>query len=92
MRQPSDLKHTEQFTVQLGERGRMVLPALIRHRLGLREGDELILTVAGDFIIQLASRRYLARRFKGIYQRPSSKKSVVNEFIAERRREAKHEH
>jgi AbrB family looped-hinge helix DNA binding protein len=87
MKETPDPEVGKQFTVELGDRGRVVLPAPVRRQLGLREGDELILTVAEGSIIQLASRRRLARKFRGVYQRLASRKSLVNELILGRRKE-----
>jgi len=36
---------TEKYRLQLGERGRIVLPARVRERLKLNPGDRLVLIV-----------------------------------------------
>jgi AbrB family looped-hinge helix DNA binding protein len=68
MKQLFDSDNNSQFTVELGDRGRLVLPAPVRNYLGLKEGDELILTVSEDAIIQLSSRKHLASKFRGLYK------------------------
>jgi AbrB family looped-hinge helix DNA binding protein len=79
------------FTVEIGERGRIVLPAAIRRQLGLAEGDELIVSVLPDKTIRLTSRKTVAANFRGAYKRLSATKSLVDELIADRRKEAKNE-
>ena len=37
--------------VQVGAKGRVVLPAAIRHALGLEEGSELLARLDGDAIV-----------------------------------------
>lgn len=53
--------HTIQFThdsytIHVGNRGRFVLPAEVRHQLDLKEGDRLILTVEQDELCTLSVR------------------------------------
>ncbi|HEY9792463.1 MAG TPA: AbrB/MazE/SpoVT family DNA-binding domain-containing protein [Candidatus Obscuribacterales bacterium] len=91
------MAHNEQFsepkdyTVEVGARGRIVLPAEIRRNLGLAEGDELIISVLPDQTMRLASRKALAAKYLGIYKHLSAKKSLVDDLIADRRREAQNE-
>lgn len=42
--------------VRLGRRGQMVLPAQVRHSLGLREGDEILVAVWPDGRVILRPR------------------------------------
>jgi AbrB family looped-hinge helix DNA binding protein len=53
--------------VQLGAKSRIVLPARVRERLCLAEGDRLILRVHLDNTITLFSRREAARRAYGVF-------------------------
>lgn len=48
-------------TVTVGDRGRLVVPADVRHRLGLEEGTVLVLVEAPDGIV-LLTREQLRRR------------------------------
>jgi len=53
------------FAVQVGERGKLVIPAPVRHQLGLEAGTPLTLTVSEDGTITLVSRAALVSRLEG---------------------------
>src|ERR1700687_1638572 len=53
----SDMSHTDNYTVALGERGRIVLPAPLRRRLDLQPGDRLILIVDSNGGFRVVSAR-----------------------------------
>ena len=76
------------YTVHLGDRGRMVLPAEVRRTLGLQAGDRLILTLGPDASIRLVSARRQARDLKGLFKQLSPDRELVKELIQERREEA----
>jgi AbrB family looped-hinge helix DNA binding protein len=76
----------ETFSVRLGERGRLVLPAELRRRAGLDDGEELILIYA-DGVIRLATRRELARAGRGMFANVAAERDLVAELLADRRRE-----
>jgi AbrB family looped-hinge helix DNA binding protein len=59
----------ERYTLHLGNRGRIVLPAKLRHRLDLKVGDQLILTLEEDGSLRLISTREVARRGRGLLRR-----------------------
>jgi AbrB family looped-hinge helix DNA binding protein len=83
------MAHTEgAYQVQLGDRGRLVLPAGLRRRLKLRQGDELLVTLQADGSLRLASARQVVRETRGLYRARTGKRSLVDELIAERRKEA----
>lgn len=79
------------YKIRLGERGRLVLPAAIRKRLGLRAGEYLNLTVGSDGDLQLSSLRQVVRESRGKYGTRAPHRSLVDELIAERRSEARRE-
>lgn len=81
----------EQYSVQLGARGRLVLPARVRKRLGLHDGDRMILMVQPDGSLRLASLRAELKKLQGIYAHIAPGKSLVDELIRERREEARRE-
>jgi AbrB family looped-hinge helix DNA binding protein len=81
--------HRDTFPVQLQDRGRLVLPAEIRKRLSLREGDELVITVEPDTSLRLTSVRQVLREIRGLYKARASHRSLSDELIAERRAEVK---
>lgn len=84
-----DMSHMERFTVQLGERGRLVLPAPLRRALGLHDGDQLVLDVDGD-TIRLAKAREIAAAGRGMFADKAGP-SMVDELLGERRAEARRE-
>ncbi|WP_027881226.1 AbrB/MazE/SpoVT family DNA-binding domain-containing protein [Meiothermus rufus] len=80
-----------QHTIQLGVRGRLVLPAAVRRALGLREGDRLVLRLREDGVIELVGAREVVRESKGLLGRlyPDLKgKALAQELLQDRRREA----
>jgi AbrB family looped-hinge helix DNA binding protein len=81
--------HRDTFPVQLQDRGRLVLPAEIRKRLSLREGDELVITMEPDTSLRLTSVRQVLREIRGLYKARAGNRSLSDELIAERRAEVR---
>jgi AbrB family looped-hinge helix DNA binding protein len=81
----------EHFSITLGERGRLVLPARLRRHLNLQPGDRLIASVDDEGAIRLISARDLAHQLWGLYADVAPGRSLVDELIAERREEARRE-
>ncbi|MGZ8606160.1 MAG: AbrB/MazE/SpoVT family DNA-binding domain-containing protein [Actinomycetota bacterium] len=81
------MTHTTTYSVRLGDRGRLVLPAELRRRAGMREGEELMLIYA-DGVVRLATRRELARAGRGMFAGAAGR-DLVAELIHERREEAR---
>jgi AbrB family looped-hinge helix DNA binding protein len=82
------------YTLHLGNRGRIVLPAEVRHRLDLKEGDRLILMVEAEGSLCLISAQEAARRARGLLRQmlPGlGDRCLSEELIAERRAEAARE-
>jgi AbrB family looped-hinge helix DNA binding protein len=86
------MAHTEiqTYSVRLGDRGRLVLPAELRRRAGLREGQELVLIYANG-VVHLATRQELTRAARGMFSGVGRGRDLVAELIAERREEARRE-
>ncbi len=78
----------EQFALHLGARGRLVLPAPIRKRLGLKEGDRLVLTLEPDGTLRLTSLREQVKKLRGLLKDLAPGRSLVDELIRDRRAEA----
>jgi AbrB family looped-hinge helix DNA binding protein len=74
----------------MGDRGRLVLPAELRHALGISAGDELLARLDGDGV-RIVSRRQLARRSRGLLRATREQRDLVAELLAERRQEAAQE-
>jgi AbrB family looped-hinge helix DNA binding protein len=78
----------EWFPVTLGERGRLVLPARLRKRLNLHQGDRVLLSLDANGAVRLVSAREVARRSRGMFADLAPERSLVDELIAERHAEA----
>lgn len=72
-------------SVVVGPKGRVVIPAAIRHELGLGEGSELVALVENGAVL-LLPRAEVKRRLRGMFAGIGT--SLSAELIAERRREA----
>ena len=67
------------------------MPSALRERLGLREGDRLVMTVQPDGSVSMVSLREAVRRMEGMYAHLAPNRSLVDELVAERREEAHRE-
>ncbi len=81
----------EQYTLNLGARGCLVLPAPLRERLNLKEGDRLVVTVQADNSLCLISLREQVSKLQGVFKDIAPGVSLADELIAERREEARRE-
>lgn len=78
----------EQYTIRAGERGRLVLPVALRKRIGLQEGDQLVVTIEGDNSLRLVSLSQQIKKAQGLFKDIASGISLADELIEERRLEA----
>lgn len=83
--------HTERYSLEVGARGRLVLPAPVRRHLGLEQGDRLVLTVESDGALRLLGARQQARRLRGLLRYPQSKRQLSEGLITDWREEARRE-
>lgn len=74
------------YTVTMGDRGRLVVPAELRERAGLREGRPLVL-VETDAGVVLLTREQLTARVRA----DLTGLDLVDELLAERRAAARDE-
>lgn len=81
----------EPYGVSVAARGRIVLPADVRRALALEEGDRLQLTVEPDGSLRLQSYAAMARSMRGAFRGVAPGRSLADELVAERRREAEAE-
>ena len=78
-------------TAKVFENGRITLPKAMRDQLGIATGDQVTLEVDGDVIKILSTRaRLLAAQAKFMKAFPDDR-SLADELIADRRREAARE-
>ncbi len=90
MNQDQDLH----FTLEIGFKGRVTLPAELRKRANLKDGDKLVITLKENHQLELKSGQAVAKHGRGILHDmlPETKgKKLVDELLAERRKEAKRE-
>lgn len=78
--------------VTVGDRGRLVLPAAVRAELGLKSGSRMLVSAEEDGSVRLRPYRSVADRGRGMLAAlvPDGV-SLVDELLAERRREAARE-
>ena len=82
---------TPSVKVRLGPDGRVVVPAAIRDTLGLKEGDVLFARLEGGEIKLLTPKAAMMRAQAIVRQFIPADVSLVDELIADRRREAARE-
>lgn len=83
MSQAIKLPTTSQ-TVQLGAKGRLVIPSRARRELGLEQGSRLVLTVEGPGVLKLTSAEVAAAECEGLLADLGTDRSLAEELIAER--------
>lgn len=79
-------------TTKMTEGGRIVIPSEIRRRLGFEIGETFNLEIDENNSLRVSSRVQSLRRAQQLFRRHVPEGvAVVDEFIAERRREAESE-
>ncbi|MBS3934195.1 MAG: AbrB/MazE/SpoVT family DNA-binding domain-containing protein [Truepera sp.] len=79
------------YTVQIGVKGRLILPAAVRRALSLSPGDRLLLTVEPDGALKLKAARQVASELRGLFAQRSPERLLSEELIQERREAAQRE-
>jgi AbrB family looped-hinge helix DNA binding protein len=79
------------YGVELGERGRVVIPAEVRQRLDLKEGEKMVLVVLDDGSMKLTPWKTVVENAVGMFAHIDPGVSWTDELIAERRAEAARE-
>lgn len=77
--------------VVVGRKGRVVVPAAIRHELGIGEGSELMARVEGSGIVLEPRSAAIGRLQALVAAAVPEGVSLADELIAERRAEARRE-
>ena len=73
------------------EGGRIVIPAAFRKALGIKTGDEVVITLENDELKVISSRQAVARAQALIRSYIPEGRSLSDELIRERRNESKYE-
>jgi AbrB family looped-hinge helix DNA binding protein len=76
--------------VRVGLQGRIVVPAALRRRLGIKTGDVLV-AHADDGRLVLERREEILAQIRKLFEHIPPGVSLVDELIAERRAEAARE-
>lgn len=78
--------------MKMSDGGRVVIPAEIRHSLGIKEGDTVLFELL-DGEARITSRQAQLQRARALFRRyvPADAPSPADELIAERRAEAARE-
>lgn len=71
-------------TLVVGQQGRLVIPADVRHALGLAAGDRLHLRLVGKSVV-LERPQDAAAELRGLASRVPKNRSLVDELLEERR-------
>lgn len=82
------------YSLKVGDRGRIVLPAELRERLGVKENDRLLARVEEDGSLRVITARAAWDSIRGILKERLphlGDRSLADELIAERRAEAARE-
>lgn len=80
------------LTTKMTEGGRIVIPAEIRKKLGFEIGETFNLEIDKDDSVRISSRSQALRRAQNLFRKYVPEGiSVVDEFLAERRKEADNE-
>jgi len=78
----------EQYTVNLQEKGELIIPESVCKQLNLQPGDRFTLTIETDGSLRLVSLRQQVQKLKGIFKEIAPGVSLADELIQERRQEA----
>jgi AbrB family looped-hinge helix DNA binding protein len=76
---------------KVNENGRVVIPAAFRKALGISPGDEVVLRMEDDELRITTMKRRIERAQRHVRKYVKPGVSLVDELIAERRREAQNE-
>ena len=82
---------TPSIRTKVAEGGRVVIPAEYRKAMGLQVGDEVILRLEDDGLRLVTLDQALARAQAIVRRHVPEGRSLVDELLAERRREAERE-
>ncbi len=81
----------QEYTLQAGEGGNLLLPVPVQQQLNLKLGDRLTLTVEADGSLRLVSLRQQVQKLQGLFKDIAPGVSLADELIQERCEEARRE-
>ncbi|MFA5787769.1 MAG: AbrB/MazE/SpoVT family DNA-binding domain-containing protein [Actinomycetota bacterium] len=84
-------RQRETYELQVGDRGRVVLPAKLRQKLALRKGDRMVARLEANNVIRVEALAGSVRSFRGAYRDAATGRDLVSELLQERRREVERE-
>lgn len=86
-----DVCEKETYQVRIAAGGRLVIPAEVRQGLGIKEGDEVLLT-RDEFGIRITTLEQTVREVQAFFgQFKKDGEDVVNELLRDRQDEAAQE-
>jgi AbrB family looped-hinge helix DNA binding protein len=91
MTHTEDSRTVHHAIIQLGDRGRLVIPAALRHQLGLEKGDRLLARVTDSGDLELKSWNAVVDRARGMFAHLQPERMLSEELIADRRAEVARE-
>ncbi len=74
------------FTTQIGQSGRIIIPAAYRKVLGLAPGDTVVLALEGDEV-RMATPRQAVKRAQALVERYIPRKRALADALIRDRRE-----
>ena len=75
------------YNVTVGENGRMIIPALFRKTLGLKQGDEVKVKLSDDNSIIIHTPRQSLTKLQNLIKEKSKSGSYVDDLLEMRRSE-----
>jgi AbrB family looped-hinge helix DNA binding protein len=84
----------DEQTTTIDKHGRIVIPAAVRRKLGVKPGDHVVLITGEDqvrIVSQKARREAALARLRQLLAEPAEGRDLAQELIEERLRESKSE-
>lgn len=81
----------KRYALKVEQSGRILLPAELRRKLGVSPGEQVIVSVVNDTVALVGSRAAAVRKIQEELRPYRTRRSVVDELLAERRAEAENE-
>jgi AbrB family looped-hinge helix DNA binding protein len=89
--QPESGTSNDIFRVAVESGGKVVIPAAVRERLGVTEGDYLVLKAQRDGSVIMVSLEQVVNQAMGHFRDVAPGRRLADDLIAERREEARRE-